>query len=126
MLKRQISKGTTAAALLVIGASAASAQDIKVFSGGAPQQVLRAVTPTFEQTSGHKVDLTFQVVTQIQRRLSAGEQVDLIVLPEELIAEVEKNVPLRTEGRGVLARVGTSVIVRQGAARPDISNEDGV
>jgi len=119
-------KHSVAVVLLVVGASAASADELKVFSGGAPQQVLRAVIPMFEQASGHKVNITFQVVSQIQRRLAAGEQVDLIVLPEQLIAEVEKSMPLRGEGRGALARVGTGVIVREGAARPDISNEDAV
>jgi len=119
-------KHSVAVALLVTSASVASADQIKTFSGGAPQQVLRAVTPTFEQASGHKVDFTFQVVSQIQRRLVAGEKVDLIILPEQLLAEVEKSVPLRREGRTVLARVGTGVIVREGAVRPDISSEDAV
>jgi molybdate transport system substrate-binding protein len=114
------------AVVMTICASASDAAEIRVFSGGAPQPVLRVLTPDFEKASGHKVAFTFQIVSQIQRRLAAGDEVELIMLPEQLIAEVEKVVPLRSEGRGVLARVGIGVIVREGAARPDISDEAAV
>jgi molybdate transport system substrate-binding protein len=48
------------------------------------------------------------------------------LLPVPLIAATEKTVPLRAEGRVVLARVGVAVIVRQGAAPPDISTAEAV
>jgi molybdate transport system substrate-binding protein len=43
-----------------------------------------------------------------------------------LIAATEKTLPLRTEGRIVLARVGIGVIVRQGTTPPDISTAEAV
>lgn len=113
-------------ALTAAGISMASAAEIKVFSGGAPQPVLRVVTPAFEQASGHKVAFTFQIVSELQKRLTGGDLPDLVMMPEQLVAEVGKTVPLRSEGRGVLARVGIGVIVREGAARPDLSDEEAV
>jgi molybdate transport system substrate-binding protein len=43
-----------------------------------------------------------------------------------LIAETEKTLPMRKEGRGPLARVGLGVVVREGAPRPDTSSADAI
>jgi molybdate transport system substrate-binding protein len=104
----------------------AGAADIRVFSGGAPQLVLRRLAPEFEKATGHRVEFTFALVTEIQRKLAAGEKADLILLAVPLIAETEKTLPLSTEGRVVLARVGIGVITRQGVTPPDISTADAV
>jgi hypothetical protein len=32
--------------------------DIRVFSGGAPQQALRLLGPEFERATGHRMDFT--------------------------------------------------------------------
>src|SRR5882724_5252979 len=112
-------------ALLLLAGEASSA-DIRVFSGGAPQDALRHLAPEFERATGHRVQLTFELVTEIQRKLAAGEKADVIMLPVPLIAAAEKTLPLRTEGRIVLARVGIGVIVREGTTPPDISTSEAV
>lgn len=119
--------------LLLIGAlslpvsvSPAGAADIRILSGGATQEVLRAITPDFEKASGDHVRFTFALVTAIQEKLASGEQADLILLPVPLIAATEKTLGLRSEGRLVLARVGIGVIEREGATRRDISTRDAI
>ena len=114
------------AATLAVTTATATAAEIRVHSGGAPEAALRALAPQFEKTSGHRVTFTFAIVNAIQKRLASGEKTDLIFLPVPLIAETEKSVPLRKEGRGILARVGLAVVVRDGATRPDISSADAV
>jgi len=104
----------------------ATAADIRVFSGGAPREVLRQLAPEFERATGHRVEFTFQLVSEIQQKLAVGEKADVIALPVPLIAATEKAVPLRTEGRIVLARVGIGVIVPQGTTPPDISTAEAV
>ena len=116
--------GPTLAVMLLVGN--ASSADIRVFSGGAPQAALRHIAPEFERATGHRLEFTFQLVTEIQRKLAAGEKADVILLPVPLIAATERSLPLRTEGRIVLARVGIGVIVRQGTAPPDISTAEAV
>lgn len=111
--------------LMLLNGEAAPA-DIHVFSGGGPQEALRQLAPEFERATGHGVQFTFRLVTEIQQKLAAGEKADVILLPVPLIAATEKTVPLRPEGRIVLARVGIGVIVRQGATPPDISTPDAV
>ncbi len=112
-------------ALMLLTEEATSA-NIRVFSGGAPQEALQHLAPEFEQATGQRVQFTFRLVTEIQQRLAAAETADVIVLPVSLIATTERTVPLRTEGRIVLARVGIGVIVRQGTIPPDISTAEAV
>ena len=69
---------------------------------------------------------TFGLVTTIQQKLAAGEKADLILLPVPLIAATEKTLPLRSEGRVALARVGIAAIAREGAARSDLSTSGAV
>jgi molybdate transport system substrate-binding protein len=109
-----------------MSAPPSNASEIHVYSGGAPQRVLCALLPEFERATGHTVVATFQIVSQIQARLESGERPDLILLPDQLLAETGKTVPLRPDGSGILARIGIGVIVRDGAVRPDVSSEAGV
>ena len=66
----------------------ATAADIRVFSGGAPQEMLRQLGPEFEQATGHRVELTFRLVNEIQQKLVAGERADVIVLPVPEFSQV--------------------------------------
>ncbi len=109
-----------------MGAAPAGAADIRVFSGGAPQAVLRSLAPEFEKATGHRIAFTFDLVTAIQKKLAAGEKADVILLPIPLLAATEKTLPLSAVGRRKLARVGIGVIAREGGARPDISTADAV
>ena len=117
--------------LLIVGLAAmepvtSKAADIRVFSGGAPQETLQALTPAFEKQTGHRVTYTFAHVSIIQKKLAAGEQTEVILLPTPLMAGTGKVVPLRPEGRSVLARIGIGVLIRDGSKRPDISTADAV
>jgi molybdate transport system substrate-binding protein len=109
-----------------MGAAPAGAADIRVFSGGAPQAVLRSLAPEFEKATGHRIAFTFDLVTAIQKKLAAGEKADVILLPIPLLAATEKTLLLSAVGRRELARVGIGVIAREGGARPDISTADAV
>jgi molybdate transport system substrate-binding protein len=125
MFSRTAQTGLIALVLLVTG-TVADADEIRVLSGGGPQVALQAVIPEFEGATGHRVHPTFALVTVIQQKLAGGEKADLILLPVPLIAATEKSLPLRSEGRTVLARVGIAVIVRKDTTRPDIATPDAV
>jgi molybdate transport system substrate-binding protein len=114
------------AGLAVMTPATAKAADVRVFSGGAPQETLQALAPAFEKRTGHRVVYTFAHVSIIQKKLAAGEQADVVLLPAPLMARTEKVIGLRAEGRSVLARIGIGVLIREGAKRPDISTVDAV
>jgi molybdate transport system substrate-binding protein len=104
----------------------AKASGIRVYSGGAPQRILNVLFPEFERTTGHTVTPTFEIVSQVRERVVSGDHPDLILLPEQVLAEAAKVVRFRSEGAGALARVGIGVIVRDDATHPDLSDEAGV
>jgi molybdate transport system substrate-binding protein len=98
-----------------------SAADLRVYSGGAPQDTLKLLAPDLERTAGHRATYTFAVVGEIQQRLQAGEQADVVLLPVPLIDALEKAGKIRSGSRRLLARVGIAVVIREGAPKPDIS-----
>jgi molybdate transport system substrate-binding protein len=95
--------------------------ELRVYSGGAPQDALKLIAPLYEQQSGHKLQFTYAVVGAIQQRLLAGEKSDVVLLPAPLLEPLEKGGKLKADSRGLLARVGIAVVVRDGAAKPDVS-----
>ena len=54
--------GLTAVAFTasIAAMSPASAAEIRVYTGGAPKEVLTVLTPEFEKQSGHKVQFTMR------------------------------------------------------------------
>jgi molybdate transport system substrate-binding protein len=100
------------------------AAEIRVMSGGAPQEALAVLIPEFEKHSGHTVKMQFAVVTSLRQQLEAGAKTDMVLMPVPVIDGFVKSGKMRADGRVVLGQVGVTVIVRQGAARPDISTPE--
>ena len=96
---------------------------IRVFTGGAPQRVFDHLLPAFEQKTGQSVDVLVRIVSEIQDLVIAGNHPDIIFLPEPLLVALGDRVALREEGRGALARVGICMVVPDGTAVPDLSDE---
>jgi len=101
-----------------------SATDIHVMSGGAPKEVFALLTPGFERQTGHKVRFTYAVITALQEKLAAGEKADVLVLPAPVLDGLARNGTVRADSRMTFGIVGISVVVKAGAARPDISSAE--
>ncbi|HEY1472790.1 MAG TPA: molybdate ABC transporter substrate-binding protein [Pseudolabrys sp.] len=110
-------------AAMVINMSA-SAAEIYVMSGGAPQEVFTELTPKFEQQTGHKVKFTYAVITALREKLAAGENADVLVMPMPVLDGLAKDGKLRADARGTFGTVGITVVVKEGAAKPDISTKE--
>ena len=114
------SKFTAILAAGLLGAAPAAADEIKVLSAGAFLQVLTAMTPDFEKRTGHKLAVTRGTVGQLMKRVEEGEAFDLVVVTP---ATIEKLVAAGHVASGTarpLARVGIGVMVKEGAAKPDV------
>jgi molybdate transport system substrate-binding protein len=112
------------AASVVSGSTSCLAADIQVFSGGSPKEALALLTPEFEKQSGHKVHFNFLVISEIRKKLTAGERPDMLIVPVPNLDALINDGTLLPEPRTLLGSVGIAMGVRQGAAFPDISTPD--
>jgi molybdate transport system substrate-binding protein len=99
---------------------------LRVFSGGAPQDVFRRLTPQFERQSGHRLDYVFAVMSALREKVAAGEAADVLVMPTNILDAYEKDGTVRGSGRAVLGLVSVCAVVRSGAPKPDLSTPDTV
>src|SRR6476659_114168 len=104
--------------------SSAVAADIHVMTGGAPKEVLAVVTPQVEQQTGHKVHITYIVISAMQQKLAAGEKPDMVLMPAPALEAQVKAGVMRGEPRPNLGVVSVGLVVREGTAKPDIATLD--
>jgi molybdate transport system substrate-binding protein len=113
-----------AVAVAVVTPMTASAAEIHVMSGGAPKEVFALLVPRFEQQTGNKVDFTYAVITELREKLSAGATADVLVLPTPVLDSLAEDGKVRANTRAIFGTVGISVVVKEGAPRPDISSTE--
>src|SRR4051794_15885508 len=92
--QRNMARGVCMA-LAVCLAGNATAADISVFSSGAPAEVGKVLAAKFTREGGHRVVFTVANPAIIQRKLSAGETPDIVILPAPIIESLVKTGVLR-------------------------------
>lgn len=97
---------------------------IKVMSAGAVKTMVAALGAEFERESGTAIDYNFGTAGALRERVKGGETADLVVLSQSAIAELAKLGLVVPGSVTDLGRTVTGVIVREGAARPDISTPE--
>ncbi len=100
----------------------AAGAEIKVLTAGAFKQVLLALVPDFERTSGHKVTIENDTVGALTKRIEGGEAFDLAVLTPKAVDDLAKEGKFAAGSRANLARVGVGVVVKDGTPKPDIGS----
>lgn len=93
-------------------------------SGGAPKEVLTALVPEFEKKTGHKVHIAYIVITAMQQKLTAGEKPDMVLMPVPAIEARVKDGAFHGDAWAKLGIVSVGLVVREGAAKPDISSPE--
>ena len=116
--------GILALLVVVLGPSAASAAEIKVFATRSVTTILAETGPDFERATGHRLDVTTDIAIRMVRRIEAGAPFDFLVAAPEHIDALIATGKIRPESRTDLVRSGIGVQVRKGAPKPDISSVD--
>ena len=123
MSKRIASSVAISLTLLV---SSANAADIKVISAGAVRAIIAGMIEDYSKQTGHKFDFTTGSTGQLRNVIASGQHADLIITSAPLMGEIEKTGKLVPASRTDLGRVGMGVIVREGAAVPDVSTPEAL
>jgi molybdate transport system substrate-binding protein len=113
----------TAAALFIAGA--ASAADVQVMISAGFHGVYSELAPAFERASGHRLVTTRgpsmgDSPEAIPTRLARGEAADVLILDGGSADELAKRGLVRPGSKVELARSQVGMVVRAGAAKPDI------
>ena len=113
-----------AAALIAAGASGASAADIKVLCSNGFQSAMLELQPQYERATGNKIVIRYGLAAVLGKEIEDGESFDLAILAPPQIDGLINTNKIAAATRTVLARSGIGVMVRAGAAKPDISTLD--
>ncbi len=113
-------------ALFCLAAGTASAAEIRVISGGAVEPGLEAFRQFVKRGTGHELKILYNTAPQIAKRLAGGEVFDILISPPATIDPALKEGKVIAETRVKVGRVGAGIIVRSGAAAPDVATVDGL
>jgi len=95
---------------------------LELLSAGAVKPGLANVINTFQQKTGHKVDVTFATAAEIRKRIG-GAAPDVVIAPPPLLDDLVKSGKAAGE-RVIVGRIGVGVMVREGAPLPKIATVD--
>src|SRR6266446_5473838 len=109
-----------------LGATPATAADLKVISAGAVRGLIAQIIDDYSRQSGQKFDFTIGTTGQLRDIIASGRHADLIIVSAPLMGELEKTGKMTPGSRADLGRVGIGVTVREGAAVPDVSTPDAL
>jgi molybdate transport system substrate-binding protein len=108
-------------------AEAASAADVQVMISAGFYSVYSELAPAFERASGHHLVTTRgpsmgDSPEAIPARLARGEAADVVILDSAAADELGSRGLLREGSKTELARSQIGMVVREGAAKPDIGS----
>lgn len=110
--------------VFLLSNSLAVADDIQVVSSGGFAAAYRALAPSFEQQTGHKLISAWgpsmgKTPQAIPNRLERGEVIDVVIMVGDALDKMAAKGQV-ADGT-VLARSRIGLAVKSGAAKPDIS-----
>ena len=121
-MKRPIVAIAAAAAMAL--ACAAQAADLSVIASNGVKAALEELGPHFEHASGNKVAIKWGVAAVLKREIEAGASFDLAVLTSAAIADLAKQGKIAAGSETPIARSAVGLMVRKGAAKPDLSSPE--
>ena len=112
-------------------ASAASAAEVHVMISAGFYGVYSELGPVFERASGHRLVTTRgpsmgDSPEAIPTRLARGEAADVVILDGGAADELGRKGLVRAESKVALARSLIGMVVRAGAAKPDIESVEAL
>jgi molybdate transport system substrate-binding protein len=110
----------------VLACGPAFGAEMNIISAGAVEPGVVAAVDAFRKETGTEVKIKFATAPAILQRVGGGETADVVIAPPAVIEDLAKAGKLDGSGRTSVGRVGVGVVVRGGAAKPDVSSADGL
>jgi molybdate transport system substrate-binding protein len=100
------------------------AAEVTVMSGGAVKSALADAVASWQEKSGNGVSATYAPAGDLRKKIAAGERTDILIIPVENFAALEKEGAIDAATRRDLAGVSIGAAVKAGAPVPDISTPE--
>jgi molybdate transport system substrate-binding protein len=115
----------TAAALtgLMLSTLVADAAEVKVFTSVALTNALNELAPIFEQKTGNKLTISYDLAAVQKKRILDGERAD-VILTRAMMDDLAKQNKLAPGDIVNVAGTPVALAARAGAPKPDISTAD--
>ncbi len=110
--------------LACVALTPTSAAELKVLTAGAFKQVVVALVPAYEKQSGNKVVIENDTAGGLKQKIEGGEAFDVAVITPGVLKELTASGKIAAGTTSNVASVGVGVVVKEGAAKPDISTVD--
>ncbi|MBX9617603.1 MAG: substrate-binding domain-containing protein [Hyphomicrobiales bacterium] len=106
---------------MALSVTGADADDIRVFTTGAPKHVVEVLAQTYAAKGGHKIILTQDTAGGLRKRMEEGFQADIVVATPVVLDALAVSGQVVKGTRLDFARTGVGVGVKEGLVKPDIS-----
>jgi molybdate transport system substrate-binding protein len=110
-----------AAGGLIVSATVGHAAEVKVFTSVALTNALNEVSPIFEQKTGHKLVIDFNLAAVQKKRILDGDRADVIILTRSMMEDLAKQNKLAPGNLVNVAGTPVALAARAGVPKPDIS-----
>src|SRR5947209_6576535 len=117
-------KTALALTALMLSAIAADAAEVKVLTSVALTNALNELAPTFEQKTGNKLTISYDLAAVQKKRILDGERADVIILTRGMMDDLAQQKKLAPGNIVNVAGTPVALAVRAGASKPDISTAD--
>ena len=115
---------TLSVVAVLLGAPAASADEVLVLSSVGIKAVVEELGPNFENASANDVTTTFGLASALKTRIEGGERFDVAILTPALLDELIAKGLVAADSRTVVARVGLGLMIKAGAPKPQVGTVD--
>ena len=112
------------ASLTLGGLAPATAAELKVLTAGAFRQVVVALVPAYEKQTGNNVIIDNDTAGGLKTKIEGGEAFDVAIITPAVLKELTASGKIAAGSTANVASVGVGVVVKEGAAKPDISTVD--
>jgi len=107
---------------MLAAAAPAQAQQVRVLSSVAVKAVIETLAPEFARTSKDAIAPEFGIAAAMKTRIEGGEPFDVAILTPAMLDDLAAKGLIESTPRPVVARSGLGLMVKAGAAKPDVSS----
>jgi molybdate transport system substrate-binding protein len=113
-------------AILLLSSGAVEGAEVRLLAPTTVRAVINALGPQFENTTGHKIVVGYDVAPVVKRQIESGAAFDLAIVTRPLMDDLIKQGKIVAETSSDISRAGAGIAVQMGAARPDIGSVDAL